>query len=201
MKVVFRCLRLFIWVMILPLFFPFQAEANAGVPMIFLTLPGMVLALVPVVVLEMKVLGNRLGLTPRMALKVSAWSNILTTFVGVPLTWATLTVLEWSTGGGRAYGIDSPVKKFLAVTWQAPWLIPYEANKNLYWMVPAAAMWLLVPTFFMSWWLEYLVAARILRETDRTLLKSAMFKANLLSYAMLELCALCWLAFEVLFVI
>lgn len=201
MKTVFQRLRLFLWAVVWALLFPGQAQANAGVPMIFLTLPGMALALVPVIFLEMCVLGKCLGLTQRVAFKVSAWSNILTTFVGVPLTWAILTVLEGVTGGGRAYGIDTPAKKLLAVTWQAPWLIPYEADHNLYWMVPAAMMWLLVPTFFMSWWLEYLAAARMLRDADRTRLKSAMFKANLLSYAFLELCALGWLLFEIVFVI
>ena len=201
MKSVLQRPRLLLWGAAWVLFFPGQAQANAGVPMIFLTLPGMALALVPVIVLEMRVLAKRLGLTPRLAFKVAAWSNLLTTFVGVPLTWAILTVLEGVTGGGRAYGINTPAKKLLAVTWQAPWLIPYEADHNLYWMVPAAMMWLLVPTFFMSWWLEYLAAARMLRDADRTRLKSAMFRANLLSYAFLELCALGWLLFEIVFVV
>lgn len=201
MKSIFPFLRLFIWGVTWALFVPNQAQANAGVPMIFLTLPGMALALIPVIFLEMKVLGKMLGLSRRVAFKVSAWSNILTTFVGVPLTWAILTLVEGLTGGGRAYGIDSPAKKLLAVTWQAPWMIPYEADKNLYWMVPAAVMWLLVPTFFMSWWLEYRAAARMLRDTDRMQLKSAMFKANLLSYALLEICALGWLVFEIIFVV
>ncbi len=201
MKSVLQHPRVLLWGAAWVLLFPGQAQANAGVPMIFLTLPGMALALVPVIVLEMRVLAKRLGLTPRLAFKVAAWSNLLTTFVGVPLTWAILTVLEGVTGGGRAYGINTPAKKLLAVTWQAPWLIPYEADHNLYWMVPAAMMWLLVPTFFMSWWLEYLAAARMLRDADRTRLKSAMFRANLLSYALLELCALGWLLFEIVFVV
>ena len=201
MKPIRKRPRMFLWVAAWGLCFPSPAQANAGVPMIFLTLPGMALALVPVIVLEMRVLAKGLGLTQRVAFKVSAWANLLTTFVGAPLTWVILTVLEGVTGGGRAYGIDTPAKKLLAVTWQAPWLIPYEADHNLYWMVPAAMMWLLVPTFFMSWWLEYLAAARMLRDADRTRLKSAVFKANLLSYAFLELCALGWLLFEIVFMV
>lgn len=193
--------RLLLWSVAWGLFFPAQAQANAGVPMVFLTLPGMVLALVPVVLVEMRVIIKGLGLAPRVAFKVAAWSNVLTTFVGVPLTWAILLVLEGVTGGDRAYGINTPLKKLLAVTWQAPWLIPYEADHNLYWMVPAAMMWLLVPTFFMSWWLEYLAAARMLPGTDRPRLKSVMFRANLVSYALLELCALGWLLFEIIFVV
>lgn len=183
------------------MFFPDQAQANAGVPMIFLTLPGMVLALVPVILVEMMVIARGLGLAPRAAFKVSAWANVLTTFVGVPLTWLILAVLEGATGGDRAFGIDTPVKKLLAVTWQAPWMIPYEADKNLYWMAPAAMVWLLIPTFFMSWWLECRAAARMLRDADRTRLKSVLFKANLLSYSLLELCALGWLFFEIVFVV
>lgn len=199
MRTIVHLSRLFVWFVIWALLFPDQAQANAGVPMIFLTFPGMVLALIPVILLEMKVIEKVLGLSTRVAFKVSAWSNTLTTFVGVPLTWVLLTILEWSTGGGRAYGIDSPLKKLLAVTWQAPWLIPYEENNNLYWMVPAALMWLLAPTFYMSWRLEHLAAARMLPNLDRTRIKSAMFKANLLSYALLECCALGWLLFEIFF--
>ena len=201
MKPIMKRPRVLLWVAAWALCFPGPAQANAGVPMIFLTLPGMALALVPVMFLEMRVLAKGLGLTLRVAFRVSAWANLLTTVVGVPLTWAILTVLEGVTGGGRAYGIDTPAKKLLAVTWQAPWLIPYEADHNLYWMVPAAMMWLLVPTFFMSWWLEYLTAARMLRDADRARLKATMFKANLLSYALLELCALGWLLFEIVFVV
>lgn len=53
----------------------------------------------------------------------------------------------------------------------------------------------------MSWWLEYLAAARMLHDADRTRLKAAMVRANLLSYAFLEICALGWLLFEIVFVI
>ena len=201
MKIISPLFRLLLWSVAWGLLFPAQAQANAGVPMIFLTLPGMALALIPVILVEARVLLKGLGLTPRLAFKVAAWSNVLTTFVGVPLTWAILLVLEGVTGGDRAYGINTPVKKLLAVTWQAPWMIPYEADHNLYWMVPTAMMWLLVPTFFMSWWLEYLAAARMLRDMERARLKSAMFRANLVSYALLELCALGWLLFEIVFVV
>ncbi len=186
-------------VMAVVLLFPGEARADIGIPMIFLTLPGMVAALVPVVLLEMRVLGKRLDLPPKMAFKVSAWANIFTTFLGIPLTWILLTLFEMLTGGGQAYGLETPLTKLLAVTWQAPWLIPYEADKNLYWMVPSAVVWLLIPSFFMSWWLEYRVARRMLKDTKRELLKSAMLRANLLSYCLLEVVAVGWLIHEVVF--
>ena len=80
----------------------FPGQANAGVPRLFLSLPGMALALVPVMFLEMRSLAKGLGLTHRTAFKVSAWANLLTAFVGAPLTWAIVTVPEGVAGGGRA---------------------------------------------------------------------------------------------------
>ena len=50
-----------------------------------------------------------------------------------------------ATGGGRAFGIDSSWQRVFAVTVQAAWLIPYESELN--WMVPLAAIVLLVPFF------------------------------------------------------
>ena len=41
MKSVLQRPRVFLWVAAWVLLFPGQAQANAGVPMIFLTLPGM----------------------------------------------------------------------------------------------------------------------------------------------------------------
>lgn len=181
------------------LLLPGPALANIGVPMILLTLPGMVLTLVPVVLLEMWVLARRLELPAGKAFRVSAWANLATTFVGVPVTWILLYLLEMLTGGGRAYGIETPLQKFLAVTWQAPWLIPYEMDGNLEWMVPTAAMWLLVPSFFTSWWLEARVARRLLKDADRGRVKAAMLRANILSYSFLEILAVVWLVWSVFF--
>lgn len=180
---------------------PQAVQANAGVPMIFLTLPGMTLALVPVILLEMLVLSSRLRISRGSALKVSCAANAFTTFVGFPLTWLALLVLEMVTGGGNAYGLGDTLHKILAVTWQAPWMIPYEDNRNLDWMVPAAAMWLLIPSFFTSWWLELRVAARMLPDAPRAWVKSAVLRANLLTYALLEALVLGYFLYVVLWVL
>ena len=96
-----------------------------------------------------------------------------------------LVILQMMTGGGGSHGLDTPLKKFLAVTWQSPWLIPYESE--LYWMVPTAALVLLIPFFFASWFIEYQVGKRILRDIESTKIKEAVLKANLLSYGLLGL--------------
>ena len=46
-------------------------------------------------------------------------------------------------------------------------------------------MVLLVPFFFASWGIEYMVARVMLRGADQQLLLRAMAKANLVSYALL----------------
>ena len=161
------------------------ACADAGVPMIFITLPGMGLALVPVILVEGYALYKQLHLSGRVALKASSFANVASTVIGIPLTWVALVAVQLVTGGGRAYGLDTAFHRFLAVTWQAPWLIPYE--EDLRWMIPAATLTLLVPFFFVSWWIEYRVVRWTLKTSDRTPVFLAVRNANLISYGLLAI--------------
>ena len=86
-------------------------------------------------------------------------------------------------GGGAGPDIGTLVGKLFAVTVQAPWLMPYDSE--LHWMIPVASMVLLVPFFFASWGIEYLVATVMLRDTDQLLLRRSVGKANLISYGLL----------------
>ena len=125
-------------------------------------------------------------------IKVASVMNIVSTLFGVPATWLVLVGIQIVTGGGAAYGIETPFQKFIAITWQAPWLIPYHAE--LYWMVPAARLVLLIPFFFGSWFIEYFIAKKMLKEIKRTSLKRAILLANLVSYGLLAVAALWFLA-------
>lgn len=156
--------------------------------MLFLTLPAMTIALIPIILLEAFLARRYLKLPFRRLIKICGITNLVSTFVGVPLTWFVLVFLEIITGGDGAHGIDTPLQKFLAVTWQAPWLIPYESD--LGWMIPAAYLILLVPFYFASWWIEFLVARRLLREVDKGLLRRTIGKVNFVSYCCLSLFAL-----------
>jgi len=66
------------------------AKADVGVPMLAVTWPGMLLALIPIVLLEAWVLNRRLRLSARRSLKFSIWANLASTVVGVPVTWGVL---------------------------------------------------------------------------------------------------------------
>jgi hypothetical protein len=164
---------------------PATALANAGVPMIALVYPGMGIMLVPVIVIELLVLRRRLEMPIRRLIAMTTVSNAVSTVAGVPLTWLALVALQGVTGGGGPAGpsFETIAGKVLAVTWQAPWMMPYEAD--MYWMVPVATLVLLVPFFFASWLIEYWVSRLFARETDKKTLNRAVLAANLVSYAFL----------------
>jgi len=161
------------------------AWANMGVPMIFITLPMMLLGLLPIIAIEGFVLKKQLPLPTKKAFTSAAISNIFSTLIGVPLTWGALLLIQIMTGGGTSHGIGTLFEKFLAVTWQAPWLIPYE--KDLHWMVPTAMLFLLIPFFFVSWKTESFITAKLNKDTDPQKIKSAYLKANAITYALLTL--------------
>ena len=153
---------------------------NAGLPMIFVELPVLVVALVPVVGLEAALLRRSLAIPWRQAIRDVFGANLLSTFVGVPLAWAAQVAGQLALGGGVAWDLSTPLDRLAAVIVQSGWLIPYE--NELHWMVPAAALWLLLPCLLVSiaveqWWLRRcwsgLPVRRILR---------AVVLANCVSY-------------------
>lgn len=162
---------------------PSMAYANAGVPMLFLAMPALLFSLVPIIAIESLYISKGLKLPIGQSLKTVSISNLASTIIGIPLTWLLLVVVQMVTGGGGAYGIDSVMGKVLAVTWQAPWLIPYE--KDLDWMIPVAGLVLLVPFFFASWWSEYFVSKKINKVLPPLSIKIKVRNANLITYSLL----------------
>ncbi len=160
-----------------------DAFADIGIPMIFITFPWMLLAFVPVCILESTMLNRQLKISERRSMKISLIANLVSTLVGIPLTWILLVLLQMLTGGGGALGLESIPKKLLAVTWQAAWLIPYESH--LRWMIPSAGLVLLVPFFFASWLIEYQIVKKMIMEIVPREVKRSVFWANLLSYSIL----------------
>ncbi len=168
---------------IFTLLLPGVAYANAGLPMLFLAMPAFLISLLPIIAIETFYISRGLDLTISQSLKVVSISNTVSTVVGIPLTWFLLVLIQMLTGGGGAYGLDYFMGKVLAVTWQAPWLIPYE--KDLNWMIPLAGLVLLVPFFFASWWSEYLVSKKMLKTIPSASIKYKVRNANLITYIML----------------
>jgi len=162
---------------------PGVASANAGVPMIFLVMPVLGLSIIPIIIIEAIFLSKKLELAVASAFKVTTISNLVSTLVGIPLTWLLLVLIQMLAGGGGAFGLDTTLGKVLSVSLQAAWLIPYESD--LHWMIPAAGLVLLVPFFFASWWSEYFVSKKILKEHSAQSVKIAVRNANIITYTLL----------------
>jgi hypothetical protein len=162
---------------------PSVASANAGVPMIFLAMPALGLSIIPIIIIEAIFLSKKLELPISGAFKTTIISNLVSTIVGIPLTWLLLVLIQVLAGGGGAFGLDTTLGKVLSVTLQAAWLIPYESD--LHWMIPVAGLILLFPFFFASWWSEYFVSKKMLKEHSAQRVKIAVRNANIITYALL----------------
>ena len=175
---------------------PSVAHADAGVPMVFVTYPAMLVALFPVILLEAAIFQRRLLLGYRQVAWRVGVANAVSTVIGFPLTWFLMAALQLLTRGAYAYGISTWWSKALAVTWQSPWLIPYE--KELYWMVPTAALVGLIPAFLASVFIEGHILKRLFKVTDAATTWKLTWKANGVSYLMLASVAGIWLVHSVM---
>lgn len=168
---------------LLIIFTPSIASANAGVPMLAVFTPILVLSLIPIIVIETLYLAKKLHLTWKKALKNTTLTNLFSTCIGIPITWFALVIIQIILGGDGAFGMDTMIDKILSVTLQAAWLIPYE--KELNWMIPLASLVLLVPFFFASWLSEYWLSTKLLVDISKDILKRQIRNANLITYALL----------------
>jgi hypothetical protein len=178
--------------------FQTTASANAGMPMIILIEPVLVLALIPVIIVESVIMAKIIGSVkfPRI-LSAAAISNLCSTLIGVPITWLLLLGLEIAVpGGGSAFpNLPEAVRVVLYVTLEAPWMLPFEEEfKFLY---PIAWLVLLVPFFLVSYWMEYAIIRTLAKhfrvKENRGTIKSAVFRANAVSYALLALVPIAYL--------
>jgi len=139
---------------------PLPLFADAGVPMIFLTLPMMVILLIPIIVVEGFLCKKWLGLTTWQAMKSNAVSNVASTVIGIPIVWALMLGVEYGTFEimDKADFIQrwhSPMAKVILFFFTSAWIAPPD-HRTMWW-VPAAILALLLPFFFASYGVEYLV--------------------------------------------
>jgi len=177
--------------------------ADVGVPMIFLQMPLMVAALVPVVFVEALLVRRWLRLPRGTVFAGVAVANLASTLLGVPLAWLAMLAVEFIVGLPLSLTLDhlhsnlnSPVLALLGCVIGSAWLPPAETQ--MHWMIPMALTSLLVASFFASVWLERLVCVRWWQTSDATSVRRAVFKANLASYLVLFTLACGWTCVELL---
>ena len=159
-----------------------QAFANIGIPVIGVLYPFELVALIPVIIIEFFVSKKHLKnqVTWKSNLLGVSLANIVSTIVGVPIVWLLLLGLQLLTG------IYFPA-----------WLLPL--GKNFTWVIWLAVVTILIPCFFMSYWVEHKVfrfsVKKISRNNSPDNYKKAIWKANLASYFFLILVCL-FLAYQ-----
>lgn len=165
------------------------AYANAGVPMIGVIWPMYWILLIPIILIET---GYAKRCLPAIPFKKIFWpttvANIISTLIGIPIVYGVFLLMQMYVipGGTGVYGLSDIRSVILSVTVQAPWLLPYE--KNLFWMMPVAIMFLLIPFYFASAWIESFILTKFFNiYFDRALMKRISWKANQMSYLFLFL--------------
>jgi len=171
--------------------------------MIAITLPWMLILLIPVIGIETVIVARRTTLPTKRTLRATALANVVSTVVGVPLTWVALFACEmlvWTALAGTSKldspRWNSPMHRVLITIFSAPWLGPSE--KDGWWAVPLAALVLLIPFFFASVWIEQKITSHFLSvgttdvpdEVSAGVLRKAVRDANVASYGLLFVLAL-----------
>lgn len=175
--------------------------ADAGVPMIVLTWPAMVVLLIPVIVIEGLLCKKWLGLKTWKAFKTTAVSNLASTLIGIPVAWSVMVAVEFGSMGivGESNTLQnwhSPIANVIYLLLGSAWLNP-DLGEHA-WVIPAAT-----PFFFASYWIEYLVFRKMVGRSQgeppnlvHTNVRTAVRDANLVTYGIMFLAVNVWLAFS-----
>jgi len=165
---------------------PASAHANVGLPMIALAMPAFVVALIPIILIEAYVVARE-GFPFKGALQRNAISNAVTTFIGIPLTWGVLLLLQIATvGTDCSEATGTWPQRIFAVIANSPWMCPFEPAL-VKWMVPTAMLILLVPFFFVSWLIEAWIIRMIGKSFEGPRITAVCLRANLATYVLLAL--------------
>ncbi|HTX20791.1 MAG TPA: hypothetical protein VMD27_02865 [Candidatus Aquilonibacter sp.] len=177
--------------------------ADIGIPMIFIQWPLMICALIPVIVVEALLIRRWVPLSFRDAFIGTTKANLVSTFAGFPLAWLAMFAIEM--GIMLPLGLaaekwhwqhlfESPffevVSFFIGMAWLAP------SDQAAYWLVPLAAGLLLIPSFYVSVWLERFICRRAWPSSDAAAVRLGVFRANLASYVVLFILACGWAGVE-----
>jgi len=180
--------------------------ADAGIPMIALTLPLMLMLLIPVIVVEGLLCKKWLGLTMAEAMKSNAASNLASTIIGAPVAWAIMLGVEFAASciADRSNAIQNWHSPLAEVIWfflGSAWIGP-PSEKNL-WVIPAATLVLLVPFFLASYGIEYLVVSYMVGMPEGgppnlayCRIRIAVRNANLVTYGAMFIATSVWLVFS-----
>lgn len=173
--------------------------ANIGIPMIFVQWPLMLTALIPVILVEALLIRLWLSLSYQEAFTGIAEANLLSTAIGVPLAWGIMLVVEFVMGLLLASSVNylpwksnSPLFEIVFFIFSIGWPLP--TTENYQELIPIAAALLLIPCFYASVWVECRSCLRSWARYDPVLVRRAVYRTNLGSYALLFVLACVWIS-------
>jgi len=168
---------------------PNVAHADAGIPMLPVAYPVIVVFLLPVIAIEAVYIRMRLRTDWGATIRATAKANLVTMLLGFPLAWLVFLFLEIVLYAALLFsGIENhihwtlgrSVTDFLVVLTSAAWMGPVEEK----WAVPVAFVVLLIPSFVFSGYLESRLVSKSGLGYQR-LCRRAVWEANTLSYIFL----------------
>lgn len=174
---------------------PVDVSANVGIPMLAVEWPLMVLALIPVIIVEALYGRAALDISFFESIKIFGIANVVSTIIGVPVAWFGHLVLQGSTADyARLWkpSRENPVRSLIVLGLQSAWLPPdFEGSnspyKDLGWIWDCAPLFMFIPMFLASWVIESLVVCSYVETATTGRTCWVVFVANLLSYLMLGL--------------
>lgn len=173
-----------------------------GWPMILLILPGFLLLLIPISLIKAFVFKHYLG---KKSLKKIFWPIILTslysTLIGIFFVWVcffTLKIISKLVVLHEKSAII-PTQWLFGVSIESPLLMPLETIlPYIQWLISISLIFLLIPFYFISAWLESKILYKFAIFADTVNIKKIVKKANLASYLflfILGLISVLWLYF------
>jgi hypothetical protein len=160
--------------------------ANAGLPMIFVHGPVFIMGFIPIVIIEAFILRRFIDKpTAIECLKATTVANLVSTVIGLPLTWIVFVIIQMLADGGGHMPNSTSAERIYAAILQSPWQLPYNHHSG--WMIPRAALIMLVPFFIVSYQTERFVVQQYMKLHDRTLIRKGVYWGNVTSYTCLAI--------------
>jgi hypothetical protein len=164
---------------------PHGVLLNVGLPMLIVAWPIFWISLVPVVAIEAFLARSALGLDTKAAFALSARVNLISTLIGVPLTWVALLAIEMLAGMSfNALHLDGPLWNAVYFVFLAPWIYGTEDSDLVY----LAFLILLIPFCIMSIFVESKIASRRLTQHSRGRIVAWARLSNLATYFLIAVC-------------
>lgn len=180
-------------ILLVLLLFPTMAFGNIGIPVIGYVWPVFWLTFIPIVIIEGYVIKRALKeykVDSRDPWDIALSSNLVSTLIGIPLTWVLLVLVQYGIGYILVKWIDPYWPKLVQVV--APlmaiaWLPPLRGDVFAELYAICAFMILLVPFFWASYRLEEAFAWIWFKERNisRALSRKIIRRANFYSYMFL----------------